>query len=64
MSQVEIRLRGRRLEQFDADVDPEDEITCVALLRRRAVELRRPVGQLTLRIWPDRRPGRRREYRA
>jgi hypothetical protein len=48
MAEVEIRRRGRRLEKFDSDVDPDDEIACVALLRRRAVELRRPVAELKL----------------
>jgi hypothetical protein len=48
MADVEIRRRGRRLEKFVSDVDPDDEIACVALLRRRASELRRPVSELLL----------------
>jgi hypothetical protein len=33
MAEVEIRRRGRRLERFDSDVDPDDEIAlhCIAL---------------------------------
>jgi hypothetical protein len=61
-SQVEIR-RGRRVvERFLSDIDPDDESECIALLRRRARELAKPVEELTLRTWAAKR--RRREYRA
>lgn len=59
-----IAKRGHRLERFDADVVPEDEIACTALLRRRARELRRPAAELVLRVWPHGDARRRREYRA
>jgi hypothetical protein len=64
VSEVEVKWRHRRLERFHSDVDHEDADECVALLRRRARELGRPVDQLTLRVWPDGKPGFRREYRA
>lgn len=64
MSEVEIRWRHRRLERFHSDVDPEDAEECISLLRRRSRELRRPVDQLTLRVWPDGNIARRKEYRA
>lgn len=62
MAEIEIRRNGQRLEKFVSDVDPEDEFACVALLRRRAVELRKPVRELHLLTWDRRR--RRKEYRA
>ena len=62
MADVEIRLHGRTLERFVSDVDPDDEPECVALLRRRARELRRPVEGLTLRTTAKRKPWR--EYHA
>jgi hypothetical protein len=62
VAEVEIRRNGWRLERFSSDVDPEDEIACVALLRRRAEDLRKPVHELRL-LTKDRR-GRRKEYRA
>jgi hypothetical protein len=64
VSEVEIRWRMRRLERFHSDVHPADGEECVALLRRRAPELGRPVDQLTLRVWPDGKPRFRREYRT
>jgi hypothetical protein len=60
--QVEIRQRARRLETFMSDVDPEDEVACVALLRKRAAELRKPAAELELRV-KDRRK-RTRTYKA
>ncbi|MGL5862964.1 MAG: hypothetical protein ACRCY9_17095 [Phycicoccus sp.] len=62
MADVEIRRRGRRLERFASDVDPDDEIACTALLRRRALDLRRPVGELLL-LTRNRR-GRLVQYRS
>lgn len=64
MADFEVHRRGRRIERFQSDVSPGDELGCVALLRRRARELRRPVEELTLRTWL--KPGRRLrvEYRA
>jgi hypothetical protein len=62
MADVEIRFRGRTVERFVSEVDPEDELECVALLRRRARELRKPVDGLTLRATGKRKPWR--EYRA
>jgi hypothetical protein len=64
MSEVEVKWRHRRLERFHSDVDHEDAEECVALLRRRARELGRPVDQLTLRVRLDGAPRFRREYRA
>jgi hypothetical protein len=63
VAEFEIRLRGRRIERFESDIDPADEFACVALLKRRARELRRPVEQLVLRT-VDRRRRRWYEYRA
>lgn len=63
VAEFEIRYRGRRIERFDSDVDPADEFACVALLKRRAQELRRPAQQLVLRT-VDRRKRRWYEYRA
>jgi hypothetical protein len=55
--------RKGRVEKFTSDVDPEDAVECVALLRRRARELRLPVEGLRLVTWAGRR-ARRIEYRA
>jgi hypothetical protein len=62
MSDIEIREGNRRLESFRADIDPDDEAECVALLRRRAKQLRRPVERLVLITWTPRHI--RRTYRA
>lgn len=62
MADVEIRYRGRTVERFVGDVDPDDELECVALLRRRARELRKPLDGLTLRVTAKRKPWQ--EYRA
>lgn len=62
MADVEIRARGRTIERFVSEVDPDDEQACVALLRRRARELRRPADGLSLRVTARRKPWR--EYRA
>jgi hypothetical protein len=62
MADIEIRQNGRRLEKFVTDVDPNDEIACVALLRQRAKELHKPATELRLLTWDQRR--RRKEYRA
>ena len=59
---VEIRnQRNRLVERFSSNVDPTDEEECVALLRRRARELRLDVDDLTLRVVVKRRW---RDYRA
>jgi hypothetical protein len=63
VAEFEIRQRGRRVERFESDVDPTDEFACVALPKRRAREIRRPVEQLVLRT-VDRRRRRWYEYRA
>lgn len=55
--------RKGRVERFTSDVDPQDGVECVALLRRRARELRLPVDGLRLVTWAGRR-ARRIEYRA
>lgn len=48
---VEIRgKRNRLVERFSSDIDPADEQECIALLRRRARELRMDVSQLTLQV--------------
>jgi hypothetical protein len=62
VSEIEIRFKGRRLERFVADVDPEDEVALVALLRRRAKELNRPVESMTLRVMETKHL--KKEYRA
>ena len=49
-TQVEIRTRrGGLLERFHAELDPRDDAACVALLRRRARELRQRPESLELR---------------
>ena len=53
MTEIEIHRRGRCVERFVSDVDPDDELACLMLQRRRARELRRPVEQLTLRTVAD-----------
>jgi hypothetical protein len=63
MAEVEIRYLGRRIEHFQSDIDPADEFECLALLKRRARELRRPVNKMVLVTWEPRRKHRR-EYRA
>jgi|1185.fasta_scaffold542906_1 hypothetical protein len=62
VTDVEIRFRGRTVERFVSEVDPDDDLECVALLRRRAHELGKPVDGLTLRATAKRKPWR--EYRA
>lgn len=62
MSEIEIRDGNRRIDRFRADVDADDEAACVALLRRRARQLRRPVERLVLIARTPR--GVRRTYRA
>ncbi len=53
---VEIRNRRNRLvERFSSNVDPTDEEECVALLRRRAKELRIEVAELSLNVVVNRR---------
>jgi hypothetical protein len=54
VAEIEIRHKGRQVERFSADVDPRDEIECVALLRRRARELRLPLERLSLVVWAPR----------
>jgi hypothetical protein len=62
VAEVEIRSKGRRLEKFASDVDPDDEIACVALLRQRAVQLRKPAAEL--RLVTRGKNKRLKEYRA
>jgi hypothetical protein len=61
---TEVRIKGKRnwlVERFTSNIDPADEEECVALLRRRARELRLDVNDLTLEVFVKRRP---RTYRA
>ena len=63
MPKVEIHGKRHRLEHFESDINPENEIECVALLRQRARELKRPIEELSLVTYAP-RGKRRREYRA
>jgi hypothetical protein len=56
MADAEIRFRGRTVERFVFGVDPDDELECVALLRRWARELRKPVDGLISRATGKRKP--------
>ena len=65
MAEIEIWHDGRqrRMEKFDADVEPTDAGACTALLRTRAREMRWPVAGMRLRVW-NRKTRRWIEYRA
>ena len=55
---TDVVIRGRRnrvVERFSSNIDPTDEEECVALLRRRARELRQDVSELTLNVVVNRR---------
>jgi hypothetical protein len=53
---VEIRNRRNRLvERFASNVDPTDEEECIALLRRRAKELRINPSELSIQVVVNRR---------
>ncbi len=53
---VEIRNRRNRLvERFSSNVDPTDEEECIALLRRRAKDLRINASELTINVVVNRR---------
>ncbi|MGL4743937.1 MAG: hypothetical protein ACRCYX_15535 [Dermatophilaceae bacterium] len=48
---VEIRRqRGVVLDRFESDVDPTDQDECIALLRRRARQLRRNASDLSIYV--------------
>ncbi len=63
MPDFELRHRGRRVAEFIADVDPDDETACVELLERIARQEHINVKQAVLRTWVG-RYRRQREYRA
>jgi hypothetical protein len=63
MPDFELRHRGRRVTQFVADVNPEDEEACVELLERIADEQRINPKQAVLRTWVGRHRYQR-DYRT
>jgi len=65
MAQIEIfhDAKARRVDRFDADVDPGDAGACVGLLRSRARQMGWPVQRLRLRVWQA-KTKRWIEYRA
>jgi hypothetical protein len=61
-TEVEIRnYRNRVVERFSSEVDPNDEGACVALLCRRAKDLRLKASELSLHVVANHRW---REYRV
>jgi len=55
---TDVVIRGRRnrqVERFSSNIDPADEEECIALLRRRARELRMDVSELSLHVLVKRR---------